>query len=418
MNGRELLSKLLKSINAFTGFNNADVNDDIETNDNLLDAIVKLKALNPPQNIISFLLRLEVVITNAQEIEEDGINTFLSQPYLITGTPEFVDFALPAFTRKNRSFAHSNDDFIFFSTKVLFDNVALINIDDDNKYPNLWNCIQLFCERCYTLSGEGVEPPLITDFLTCIQNGIITKGFLVNRNQILFKDETHYSFIYLDYLNNSKSISLSADLTYSTPQLNNTLQLDSTKIYEQYFDVYDVLNELNQCSDILNRFLKLYHTLEYLVYRVYLVGMLDRIGVNKIFVREFITASENMKKNERDSFVDNFQKIFENEENQISVDLLPHINVDVTDELKNKKIVKGFASNSLKKVAELIYGLRCGIVHNKEGEFHLTIANAEDFNILIPLIRQLIKTFESLVVFKLKENDPSIHYADRILNLY
>lgn len=417
MNGSELLSKIVKSINSYSGFNNEDVNNAIDIDGNMLDAISKLKALTPPPNIISFLSGIELLVNNAQTIEDSGGSSFLSEPYLIIGTPEFVNFSLPAFEKKNRSFAHANSDFVFFSTKILFDNGVLINLAYPT-YLNLWNCIQEFCERCYSNSAAGTEPPLIIDFLYCIENGIITKGFLVNKNAIRFLPEKHYAFVYLDYLNNSNSISLSSNLIYSTPQLNNALTLDPTKIYEQYFDVYDVLNELNQCSDILNRFLKLYHTLEYLVYRVYLVDMVRRIGGNKIFVREFITASENMAKGEKESFVKNFQKIFLLESAQISGELRPYSNAAEILELNNKNIVKAFAHTDLGKVAALIYGLRCGIVHNKEGEFHLTIANAEDFEILIPLIRQLIKTFESLVVLKLKENDPNIHYANRELNLY
>lgn len=418
MTGKELLSRIIKSINIHLGFNNQDVIDAIDIDANLQDSINRLIVLNPPPNIIDLLQKISTLISIGEQFEMDnGVNSFLSEVYILNGTVHKIDFSLPQLEKKNRSFAHSNGDFSFFSNKILFDNGHLINFQEA-KFSSLWTIIQEFWVRCYENEPAAGESVLITDFLTSIENGVVSLGFVINKQPIVFIPERHYSFIYLDYLNNSNSITLSTNLTYNTNQLNNTLILNSTKNYEQYFDIYDVINELNQCSDILNRFLKLYHTLEYLVYRVYLVEMLGRIGTNKVFVREFITASENMAKNEKGSFVKNFQKIFFVNRVQIFADLAPHSGAIVITELDSKNIVKDFAHNQLDKIALSIYGIRCGIVHNKEGEYHLTIANAEDFEQLIPLIRQLITTFENLVVHKLKENDATIHYPNRELNLF
>ncbi len=95
-------------------------------------------------------------------------------------------------------------------------------------------------------------------------------------------------------------------------------------------------------ADILSRFLKLYHSLEYLIYRVYLVELANKVGTSKIFVREFINASESMKKGEKESFCKNFIKIFDSDKAKIRAELLPEATANVISFLATQKIVKAF----------------------------------------------------------------------------
>ena len=212
-------------------------------------------------------------------------------------------------------------------------------------------------------------------------------------------------------------------MKYGNTTIYPALTFDSTKDYEQYFDIYDVLNELNQSPDILNRFLRLYHTFEYLVYRVYLVDLVNRVGSSRIFVREFINSAESMKKGEKESFVKNFDKIFASD---LTSDLAPTISpalnpvsgANVITFLKDKKIVVDFNPNSIKKISELIYGLRCCIVHNKESEYHISISNSENYQEIIPLIRKTLEVFEALVIKKISDNYNDIKYGQKTVQLY
>src|SRR5690606_14849906 len=154
----------------------------------------------------------------------------------------------------------------FFSSKVLFQTNTLIDLSD-NKNSLLVKLILEYLEISY--SSRNLV--FITDLLNCINSSNINIGFIINRQGVVFDENKHYPFIYFQHLNNSNSLPIPIELTYNVTHLNNTLTFDMTKEYEQYFDVYDVLNELNQAPDLLTRFLKLYHILEYLVYRVYLV---------------------------------------------------------------------------------------------------------------------------------------------------
>ncbi len=407
MTGTDLLSKLTLSLNQFLGYNDQEIIDDIEVNEDLESAFEKLLNHNPASPFDTF-------INSLNTIKESNNDDFLDDEISINGSLYIIDFTKPTFKKKNRSFAFSNTNYSFFSSKVLFNN-TFINLSlEDNGI--IWKQIRDYLTLCY----ESSDNEKIEELLNTIKNQDISKGFIINKTADTFKPEKHYSYIYLSYLNNSKKINLTPDLIYNPTSLYPGLNFISSKNYEQYFDIYDVINELNQAPDILNRFLRLYHILEYLVYRVYLVDFVNRMGTNKIFIREFITASENMKKGEKDSFKKNFQKIFNDSDLQTSIkpEIDNILNQDITDFLSQKGIVRSFSTDNLQKISELIYGLRCSIVHNKESEYHLTISNYEDFIVIIPLIRKLLEIFEKLVIEKISTNHNNINYSKKTVRLY
>lgn len=407
MNGKELFSKIILSLNSYLGFNDQDIIDYIETDENLEDGINTLLGLNPPSPF-------DVFINSLNKLRDNNTDNFLSIPYSNVGNVHIIDFSQPKFKNKNRRFAFSNNEFGFASTKVLFDNGNLIDLSAES-HGLIWKQIEVFLERNYS----NIDLATVNQFFDFIRDLDSKKGIVINKTPNVFDEDIHYSYIYLSYLNESKSIVLPQNLTYNPTTLNSALVYDNTKNYEQYFDIYDVLNELNQAPDILNRFLRLYHTLEYLVYRVYLVNLVNRVGGSKLFVREFITSAENMKKGEKDSFKKNFKEIFNTDLNpKIQPDLAPLSTPDVILFLKDKNIVNGFDASNIQKVSELIYGLRCCIVHNKESEYHMTISNSEDYEIIIPLIRKLLEVFEELVIGKIFQNHSAINYAQKSVNLY
>ena len=395
MNGKELFSKIILSLNSYLGFNDQDIIDYIETDENLEEGINTLLGLNPPSPF-------DIFINSLNKLRDNNTDNFLSIPYSNVGNVHIIDFSQSKFKNKNRRFAFSNNEFGFASTKVLFDNGNLIDLSTESN-GLIWKQIEVFLERNYS----NIDLETINQFFDFIKYLDSNKGIVINKTPNIFNEDIHYSYIYLSYLNESKSIVLPENLTYNPTTLNSALVYDNTKNYEQYFDIYDVLNELNQAPDILNRFLRLYHTLEYLVYRVYLVNLVNRVGGSKLFVGE------------KDSFKKNFKEIFNTDLTpKIQPDLAPLSTPIVINFLKDKNIVNGFDASNIQKVSELIYGLRCCIVHNKESEYHMTISNSEDYEIIIPLIRKLLEIFEELVVGKIFENHSAINYAQKSVNLY
>lgn len=407
MTGNELFSKIILSLNSYLGFNDRDLIDLIDIDDDLENAIQKILSLNPPSPFNLFIESLD-------RIRIENIDNFLNTPYSLVGSVNTIDFSQPKFVNRNRRFAYSDTQFSFVSTKALFDNGNLIDLSD-LKYRQVWKLIEEFLERNYSVIATAI----INHFFDIIGSLNNNYGLVINKTGNPFNEDEHYPYIYLCFLNNSNSIILPDQLKYSSSNIYTGLSYNSTKNYEQYFDIYDVLNELNQAPDILNRFLRLYHTFEYLVYRVYLVDLVSRVGGSRLFVREFITSAESMHKGERDSFIKNFDKIFSADlTTTIEPGLTSVTNAPVIAFLSSKKIVRAFNPNNIKHIAQLIYGLRCCIVHNKESEYHMTISNSDDYQILIPMIRKVLEVFEGLVVKKIAENHPEINYTQKSVNLY
>ncbi|MCD7900737.1 MAG: hypothetical protein LUH22_12935 [Bacteroides sp.] len=407
MTGQELFSQIVLSLNMYLDFNDDDLDDLISIDGNLEDGIQKLLSLNPPSPFDSF-------ITSLDKIRRNNDNNFLNTPYSNIGNINFIDFSLPIFNKRNRRIAHSNTEFTFVSTSIFFDNNNLIDFSDDT-YPIIWKCTEEFLERIF----DNNDYHTVELFFDILANIDTQKGLLVCKTANAYQEEDFYSYIYLSFLNDSNSIVIPSDLTYTSSPILPGLIYDITKNYKQYFDIYDVLNELNQAPDILNRYLRLYHIMEYLVYRVYLVNLINRVGSSRLFVREFIVSAENMKKGEKESFRKNFSLIFSTDLVAIiEPTLSPIINPIIVTFLSDKNIVKSFAANQIDKISDLIYGIRCCIVHNKESEYHLTISNHEDYEVIIPVIKKILEIFENLIIHKIINNNLIINYPQQNINLY
>lgn len=404
MTGKEMLSEVLSSLQQYLGIVDEDFDGKLMVDEDLQTAITQLRTNAIPPVFDDFLKYLLALVI------EDR-NGFISAHYTGNGTLHIVDFTQAVLEKKNRGFAYSDTQFAFFSSKALFDNGNLI---DFSTIENglLWKQMELFFERDFTPRQNQIDI-----FFDCLNNLDSTKGFLVKKIQDPFVAERHYAYIYLSFLNSSNSVKLPSMLQYTSSSLNPALAFDSITEFEQYFDIYDVLNELNQAPDLLTRFLKLYHVLEYYMYRVYLVDLVGRVGRNKFFVREFITSAERMKRGERETFSANYAKIFGVDIVALKAAILPHINPTIINFLSDNGLVNAFDSN-IKKIAELIYGLRCSIVHNKESEYHLTVSFYDDFSIIIPLIRNLTTILENLIIEKIKANHINIKYPQREVILY
>lgn len=407
MTGAELFGHIILFLNVHLGYNDDDLRDIVETDENLEEGFVYLNMLNPPGQLPHFIESLDRI-----RIANPG--NFLNTPYSNVGNAHTIDFSQPMFKGKNRRFAYGDATFSFFSSKALFDNGSIVDLSS-TRHEIIWKQVEFFLEQIYTHPDLTLQ----AKFFDTIKDSNPDVGFTVLKNGDVFDEHKHYSYFYLTFLNNSNSVLLPEELKYTVPQILPGVSYDSTKNYQQYFDLYDVLNELNQAPDILNRFLRLYHTLEYLVYRVYLVELVNKVGNSSLFVREFISSAESMKAKEKESFLKNFEKIFDGDMTAtIKPELDLETNPTVVAFLRDKNIVKGFDTALVKKVSELIYGIRCSIVHNKESEYHLTISNSEDYQVIIPLITKILEVFEKLVLKKVSENNPVIHYRQEQLNLY
>jgi hypothetical protein len=187
--------------------------------------------------------------------------------------------------------------------------------------------------------------------------------------------------------------------------------------YVQYFELYDIMNELNLANDILTRFLKVYHILEYLVYRVEMVDIEKKARNNRTFIREINSLiGKGQLEKELPLLRKNFAVIFSAELSTSHFDL--NLTNSETDFMKLKLGLNQYKPREAASVSDLIYRVRNSIVHNKESEFHLTLTNPADYSDFISPIKKLIQKLEKGIFDKISMNDPQIGYGSSTIKLY
>ncbi len=400
-----MISEVLVSLQQYLAIVDDDFDNMLLVDEDLETAIPQLRT-NP------ILPVFDEFLSNLLALVIENRDSFLFDNFAVTGTIHIIDFNNPELSKKNRGFAYSDNQFAFFSAKSLFDSGRLVSFSlMENGL--LWKQMEMFFVHDFSPRQGN-----IVNFFDCLTHQDSSKGFLIKHIPDAFNAERHYAYVYLSFLNSAHSVKLPSVLNYSSTLLNTGLTFASNVEFEQYFDIYDVLNELNQAPDLLTRFLKLYHVLEYYMYRLYLVDLVGRVGANKFFVREFITSAERMKRGERETFIANFFKIFSTDSAIIHGAVNPYCSPVVISFLSDHNFSNSFVGSNVKKVGELIYGLRCAIVHNKESEYHLTVSFYDDFVDIIPVIKALTGIMENLIIEKIKTNHSHIKYPRRDMTLY
>lgn len=170
--------------------------------------------------------------------------------------------------------------------------------------------------------------------------------------------------------------------------------------YEQYEQVYEVINEYNGTRGIIEKYLKLYQVLEELMVRINVV----KFSKETISVRA-LEEFKSIKKSEREALKKLFSHIFYvdslsnpqlpdkkllDEIRELWNASDPTYSLKLNKQFNETKSVKmeqpcNYNFNTLlgnyevEKIAEFysfwIYELRCEIVHNKATEYHMTYIN-------------------------------------------
>lgn len=234
-----------------------------------------------------------------------------------------------------------------------------------------------------------------------------------------------YSYALFKHTCNHK-IEINTGLVYDTSSnsLHTPPIFKSDVIYEQYFDVYDVLSEWHHSTDILTAFLKLYQILEYIIYRKRLVGIIAGANIKQSFVRQVVGIDKQYNTGERSVFIDEFKQMI-----SFNTIIAADINMDI-----KKFCEKFFSPNGKDKylssinysdiksknlaMSKFIYDVRCSIVHNKESEFHMTYANYEEYKALIPLMNKTMGIIREGIVAILNKPNCEIMFTSKHLPLY
>lgn len=236
--------------------------------------------------------------------------------------------------------------------------------------------------------------------------------------------ENLYAFALASSMNNKDSIEIPQELVFSwgTAPILSSFVYNKEIIYQEYYDIYDVFNDWLHATDILTAFLKMYQIAEYMVYRSQMAEIVNRANIKQSFLRETKNLSSRYTKNERDTVVSNFIRLFHN------FILSP---TEVTNSWTFVDKYYGMtksgnhyldATNSQldidKGVARFIYDTRCAIVHNKESEFHILYNNYEEYQEIVPLMKSINNIMASKILEIINTQGTILHYEQQKLDLY
>lgn len=239
-----------------------------------------------------------------------------------------------------------------------------------------------------------------------------------------------YSYAYLKFVNDGK-FPIPEELHASElSPIYTPLNYNGLAKYEQFFDVYDVLNEVKHSPDELTRFMKVYQVVELLAYRMKFQNLIkEHIEHQYPIVRKIESLIDRLKKSEMDEIVSLFKTQFPNIANQLDPQVAQthpaeqtYLNNDCTRFIDEKYGI-GTTGNgvhpaySSQKIGEIVYKIRCSIVHNKETEFHYTYNNLEEYKDIVPLIKKLNELLLAYIIEIINQGNSLVYTHDK-LTLY
>jgi hypothetical protein len=410
MTGREILKNLYKLVHQHYGLGIAEF--DLQVDDDYWDNDETIEELNKHASIVALPKIHELL--NAFKVAKTG-PAFLVDEFLPLNRIELLDFSQPEFRKRNRAFSYSDLQFGYLSLKKLLKIDPLSAIDTASQdYRTLIDYIATAIS-----GGENIK---ITDLLNHIQNSHEEWGVLVHKFAHGHNSLSIYSYIYYKELLQGGKIDLDQRLTYTLTHGASATFSGATQ-YHQYFEVFDIINELNHANETITRFLKLYHILEYLVYRAELVKLEVKARVNRTFIREIHGfTGKGQSDKEYEVFKRSFNEIFHAELAAGAFQLNP-LTPQEGAFLKSYWGLDITPANRLRhtdgnQIAQLIYRIRNSIVHNKESEFHITATNPDDYIDVIDLMKRFIQILEKQVFDKISSDADSISYQNQHIELY
>ncbi|WP_016834629.1 hypothetical protein [Herbaspirillum lusitanum] len=221
------------------------------------------------------------------------------------------------------------------------------------------------------------------------------------------------------------------------PSLYASSNISAIKAYQQFDESISILSEFNAHTDILNRFLSLYHVIEGFMYRVPIAKLGSNNGGKMFSVRDFRQLYDSVDRNEIDAIKDIFKnfwslKIDGKFFNKIVMDALRDLpNIPDFSKIEFNLLLGKLGIFSPKKTgfeyllndqagtiyAALVYKVRCAIVHNSETEFHISHFTLSKTMVLI-LDNLLIRPLEMAIFNQIADSSSIVWYTGPSLNLY
>ncbi len=401
MRGQKIIREFFKIFHHHYALGIPDFDDDVDDGLYTFSEIIDEFKLIPSFNALVHSKYLVEILR-----EGSFSAAFLTDHFSCYRKVEVIKFTDDKFKKRNRSFYYSDNDFGYFSYKKTFDGNH-----DSNLFSHQGAAItniQHFISSCIVLNQRDK----IIEMLNYFEMGNKNIGLLLQKVNQRRESINIYSFIYFRYLCKGGFVEIEDKLKYITMPTFIPTFTPSNK-YSQFFEVFDVANEVNHSKDIITRYLKVYHILEYLAYRVKLVQIEVKARERKTFIRE-ITSLNSDK--EEPYIIDCFKNVFNADIATLKTNL--RFTPALKQYIEKQFGIKAADFNSIEYIPKLIYRLRNSIVHNKESEFHITVSNPDEYRQIISFIQRIITNLEKIFYNRMNEPHLKINYISSSIELY
>lgn len=408
----ELYKGLLKNIlKKYSGISSGS--DDYEDINDYLDNDNVGQALDMLNSTATLKQGLSPLLTSMKNHLRDG-NTFLSDDIRNEGTIKLFQ------PHSDQKYSRS---LIYFSNNLSIVETSTLYLSNSETYS--LECLML-------LESIFINNKRQKEMLDDLHKRKKYNTYIIQMNKAGLgldkkekkKYENLYAYALAASMNQKKAIDIPKGLrfTWNTTPVSSNFDYNKNIIYQEYYDIYDVFNDWLHARDILTAFIKMYQISEYMIYRTQMAEIVNRANIKQSFLRETKNLSSKYLKNERETIISTFPKLFDNFSLNVNdvnaswsfVDLYfgttkkgDHY-LDTTK--SQQEIDKG--------VARFIYDTRCAIVHNKESEFHILYNNYDEYQSIVPLMKSINNIMATKIINLLNTENPVIHYAHKKLDLY
>lgn len=234
----------------------------------------------------------------------------------------------------------------------------------------------------------------------------------------------YFAFTYF-YIINEDRFPLPKDLEVEASKFKEHLTMAENAKYEQFFDTFNVLNEVKHSTDKLGKYLKVYHVVEQFAYREKFLKLInDKKDKDCSLVRRIEALTDTFKQSETSVIVSSVQKLYP----QLAAALNAQIG-SATDVLtpacrtflqqKYEISPEDDGTFSADSVGSIVYNFRNSIVHNKETEFHFTLNNVSEYKDIIGLLDFITNhLIDGIIQLIEKDRLNPLVYRKKTLKLY
>lgn len=282
---------------------------------------------------------------------------------------------------------------------------------------------------------SNLSPKVIFQILATISQAAelpLSHFALIKNSGLQIRDETVKAFVNLHILARGKEIHVPRKYT-DPPRTGNLDEITPEHAHHQWSDAFEVLSEYNSRSEPLLKFLTIYHVVENFMFKRPIVELETAQNGRMFSIRDFRRLYKEVEMGESVALGKLFSAAFPSivfgtttiQQSVISrwqnlSTIVPAADIDsaLTEMGISRRYANFAAGNQTSSsFCDLVYKMRCAIVHNKETEFHLTYASLT--NGFIALIESfLLPALEEFCFVLLGVKNQILWYHHRDIKLF